>query len=271
MAKSKHGPALFEVLQAEQAKGLRELDPARAPTTDDSALRKDRSAWDRVRSSSSQIPDRTVEEQAAPPFFRHDGPQITLTLTTQRCAIAIFVGLTVLAFAYALGDRFGKAGFRQGYEAGRNAALPAPEDELELVRSQTPATHLLEGILVDSNQKAGRNPTAPSPAPTGTIAAGWIEGYNYVVVQEFAANATEPASKAAKFLEGRGIPTALVRPASGRIHLITTQGFNLKDATQKQLAEQFLEKVHRAGADYYASGGGYRLKGYLKTFKGENW
>ena len=57
----------------------------------------------------------------------------------------------------------------------------------------------------------------------------------------------------------------------GSIQLITTQGFNRRDAAQKQMAAAALEEVHKIGKRFYAQGGGYKLKGYFKTLKGDAW
>jgi len=62
-----------------------------------------------------------------------------------------------------------------------------------------------------------------------------------------------------------------VRLPGGAIQLITKQGYNQKDSTQRQLAENLLEREHRIGREYFASGGGYRLEGYFKTLKGVTW
>ncbi|MCH8146823.1 MAG: hypothetical protein IH987_02380 [Planctomycetes bacterium] len=57
----------------------------------------------------------------------------------------------------------------------------------------------------------------------------------------------------------------------GSIQLITTQGFNRRDPAQKQMAAAALEEVHKIGKLFYAQGGGYKLKGYFKTLKGDAW
>ncbi|NJR71287.1 MAG: hypothetical protein HC771_23675, partial [Synechococcales cyanobacterium CRU_2_2] len=49
----------------------------------------------------------------------------------------------------------------------------------------------------------------------------------------------------------------IVKLATGSILLLTRQGFNHKDAGQKQQSEQILQKVRSVGAKYFAAGGGF--------------
>jgi len=63
----------------------------------------------------------------------------------------------------------------------------------------------------------------------------------------------------------------LVRLSNGATQLITTQGYNRRDPTQHQMADQLLEKTRTLGAQYYAAGGGYKLEGYFKSLKSDTW
>ena len=87
------------------------------------------------------------------------------------------------------------------------------------------------------------------------------------MAQEFTAGHADSARQAKAFLDGRGITTELVQYPSGSVQLITTQGYNRNDPTQRRLADELLNKVRAAGAEFFAQGGGYKLEGYFKTLK----
>jgi hypothetical protein len=134
-------------------------------------------------------------------------------------------------------------------------------DEITAARQQDPATRLVDDLADAANASAS------DPAESGISrpqADAWVSGLTYVIVQEFAAANSIHAETAQRFLADRGIETMAVGLASGGTQLITKQGYNRRDATQRQLADEFLEKVHETGKSYYASGGGYRLEGYFK-------
>jgi hypothetical protein len=280
MAKSKHGPALFEVLDRINGRQGEE-------TPDGKLVGAGVEPSPATRRPSSNV-EAESDDYEANRFIRQIGNSIQLSFTPRRLAIAIFVGMMAVGMAYTMGDRFGQAGYPRGFEAGRAAALGANEDEMEAVRRQPPATHLLESLRVGAGAASGY--VAGEAKPVSSAGQGspsvrgaesdsrpdssiseWVEGLNYVVVQEFGPDSAAEATKAARFLEERGIGAKAVRLTNGRIQLVTTRGFNLKDAGEKQNAARFLDSIHRAGADYYSMGGGYRLQGYLKTFKGTNW
>ena len=113
---------------------------------------------------------------------------------------------------------------------------------------------------------------APAKLPVNAApAAGWVRDQTYIVVQEFPAANVEKARHAREFLGQRGVNTELVSLNNDTTLLIATQGYNHKDPAQKRLAEQLLEKVRTIGTQYYAAGGGYKLEGYYKTLKRDNW
>ena len=91
------------------------------------------------------------------------------------------------------------------------------------------------------------------------------------MAQEFARPGIGDIAKAQAFLAEHGIETAPVQYESGSVQLITTQGYNHQDPTQKLMANELLKKLHAVRAKYYAGGGGYKLEGYFKTLKRDSW
>jgi len=273
MAKLKHGQALFEVFDNQVRSpvdvrrprdwmvGDRPSDRPGKP-----AARRDSEAADQSLIEAADLENQVSETYV--PLARLSGDRLTLTFTTKRAAAAIFVGMAALAIAFLLGDRFG-GGFRRGFESGRISVENAPVDEIEAVRNQPPATHLVEGLLV---QRDGTPKGASGPSDTSRPSAStkWLNGHSYVVVQEFSGGLFEDATKAQTYLAGKGVAADVAQLANGAIQLVATRGFNMKDPAQKQDAEQFLDRIHKLGAEYYSSGGRYRLKGYFKTVRDDS-
>jgi hypothetical protein len=216
------------------------------------------------------MPVLSFDEESAP-FFEIVAGRVRVSLTSAIAAAVVFVAMVTVLVGYELGMRSGeKGGFGRGYEAGRASYAAEAVDEIELARAQPPAVHLTRSLRAEaapagqSNERAGA-----SAAVFGT--AEWIRDYTYIVAQEFAAGRTEDAQRAREYLATRGIATALVALSNGAVQLITEQGYNLKDSTQKQLAARLLEQQHEVGSQYFASGGGYRLQGYFRTLKSDSW
>jgi len=282
MAKAKRGPALFELLGEEgcTAGGVKVPDWwVKQNPLDLHSAREARAAA--VEALSSEKSLRTDENRPLPrPLFEVDGDRVCVSFTSMTAAIAVFIGLASILAAYTLGARRGDhGGFRRGFDAGQADAGSTAGDEIEAVRNQLPASHLVSGLLQeagvkgpDENRTAMKAADAPAKL-SGSSApdAGWIRNLTYIVVQEFQAANVEKAGHAREFLAQRGVAAELVPLNNDTTLLIATQGYNHKDPAQKRLAEQLLEKIRTIGAQYYAAGGGYKLEGYFKTLKRDNW
>ena len=289
MAKAKRGPALFELLSDEGSATGGVKIPSwwsrHTQLTDLHAARAVRAADESppVVDESSRSP---VDRTAPRPLFEVDGDRVRLSLTSVTAAVVVFLGLGILLAAYGLGaSRGDEAGFRRGFGAGRADSGATAGDEIEAVRNQPPASHLLGGLLVEGGGKAVTGAAAredrakplgaAAPSPTASVGtgptSGWVRNLTYIVVQEFPAANVEKARHAREFLAQRGVNTELVPLNNETTLLIATQGYSHKDPAQKRLAEQLLEKVRTIGTQYYAAGGGYRLEGYYKTLKRDNW
>jgi hypothetical protein len=229
-----------------------------------------------------------------------DGARVRVSLTSMTAAAMAFAAILLVAGSFLIGKSRGRqAGLVAGYEAGRTVAT-TPANDLETVRQQPPSTYLIGGLLEQPADTTGATPprhggpaaaprsrsresddrppasdvasgttAAARPAdPAGSQTAGWVDGFTYVVVQEFPNGAREDALAAQAYLADHGVDTVVASLPAGRCQLMTTQGFDRKEPAQRKRSDQFLEKIRAIGAQYYASGGRYKLEGYLKTHKG---
>ncbi len=288
MAKAKRGPALFELLGDEGGAAGGVKVPSwwsrQTPLTDLHAARATRAAAE-PPPVFEESPRLVVDRSPARPLFEVEGDRVLLSLTSVTAAVAVFLGLATVLAAYGLGSRRGDTGgFRRGFDAGRVDASSATGDEITALRNQPPASHLVGGLLQDAGAKPASTAVredrpavkaatiAPAKLPVSAApAAGWVRNLTYIVAQEFPAANIEKARHAREFLAQRGVNTELVTLNKDTTLLIATQGYDHKDPAQKRLAEQLLEKVRTVGTQYYAAGGGYKLDGYYKTLKRDNW
>jgi len=201
-------------------------------------------------------------------------------------AVGGLVLLTCLAASFLAGRYFGeRSGFHDGLiQAGHAKLLNLHgSNDLTTIRARPPETNLIKPLLVKAEADSGGAParmistlsSAPPPSESSaekTIApiVEWVPGLTYIVAQEFAADCGDEPTKAQAFLGQSGVSTQPVRMRNGSVQLITVQGFNHKVPEQKRQSEDLLRKIQSLGAEYYAKGGGYRLKGYFKTHKTES-
>ena len=272
---AKRGPALFEVLTKEAVKGTDALKvPAPRPETEHHAPQG------AIRLSprpTKPQPDEGTRSRYGSgdvriPFVKLDEGRIRMTFTSMTAAVAVFTALAMVVAAFELGGHLGfRDGVRIGHEAGRNSYAAETLSDIEAARREPPATYLVSNLM-DSPPENGGSLKETSAREAGSGGQPqWIRDYTYIVAQEFAADRLDNVEPAREFLAKHGILTTTVRLANGAVQSITTQGYNHKDPTQKRVAERLLEKEHQVGAKYYAAAGGYRLKGYFKTLKGDGW
>ena len=271
MRKAKRGPALFELLSSDTEQTT---DSLRVPTW---WAGQERESGGRVikippkaEAQAPVTPGRVsrAEEQTGSPLLTFVDGKIRLSLTSTLAAIAVFVGMTTLLIAFEIGTR---RGFADGAKAGRASYVAEAASEIDLAREQVPATHIVAGLLDDLVVTEPATLVAGKTDSATDAKTSWIRDYTYIVAQEFSAGQPESAREARAFLAKYGVETAMVIQPSGSIQLITTQGFNRRDPEQKQKAAAALEEVNKIGEWFYAQGGGYKLKGYFKTLKGDSW
>ena len=289
MAKSKSkrgGPPLFELLQGNRFRrgdvtpsqpDLRVVHPV-ADVADEEI-----EPAIPVRFAPPDEPDRQAAPE--PVTMQLLGDRLHLSLTPFTAAIGMFVIVLLVLGAIFVGQRRGeRAGIQRVLSASLEGDLGGV-DAVETVRQQPPASHLVESLLA-ANAKPVAPPReserpsrktelvaksqAPAELPAGPR-QGWVRDYTYIVTQEFAAGRDDDARKAREFLETRGFPAQIVKLDSGALQLITLEGYNHKDAAQKKKADDILKKERAVGAEYFASGGGYKLEGYYKTLKRDTW
>lgn len=286
MRKGKRGPALFELItEGSDA-------PADSLRVPDWWSRRGKGRMPEAIVAGKQLPDADVDRKVAgsacsagivdgdvddpqlavvpPPerLIELTGERIRFSLTSGMAAVALFVGLAFLLVSFEIGTRRGEAyGRRVGFEGGRASYAAEVASDIETARALPPNTDLVRNLLSDPGAAEGTREEASKLAE----ATGWVRGHTYIVVQEFKPGRKDDGLAAQAFLWQGGFKTELVETASGGNQLITAQGYNHRDPAQKRMVEQMLQKIHTRGAEYYAQGGGYRLKGYLKTLKSDTW
>ena len=280
MAKRKSGTALFDLLgedgnrQADQLKipGWWGRGPKPGERSAESSAAPGEAAPGSARTRTTEVLARSEDRTQPGPLFELDGEVVRVALTVKRAAMAIFLVVALLVGIFEWGSRSGEArGSAIGYEAGRASYVADARDEIEAARSLPPATQLVAGLLADEDARPSDDPPERVDIPRREAAARWVKGNTYVVAQEFASDSGDDAARAQAFLTDNGIECKAVALPNGRLQLITMDGYNLADQTQKNLAEALRSRVRAAGKRYFASGGRYRLEGYLKTLTRESW
>ena len=212
-----------------------------------------------------------------------DGDRVRLRLTSLGAAGALFIVALGIIIAFGMGSRRGETkGFQRGLASANVDDAASAADEIQAVKSQKPATYLISDLVAGDDRPADaserdRNRTAGAKGPTPSVAADgagrtkWLRDHTYIVAQEMPASNRVQADAAQEYLRKNGIATEIVKPNDRSLFLITTQGFQHKDPAQKKQSEQILDKIRSLGVQYYSSGGGYKLEGYFKTLKQDNW
>ncbi len=204
-------------------------------------------------------------------FFELDGDRIRLSFSSISAGVAVFAAMALLVVAFEVGRRSGTTdGFRRGHAAGRDSYAAEAVSEIAQARQQPPATRLVGTLLDDAEAGPTASDSVGGPS-TASPRSKWIRENTYVVVQEFGVGRRGDALRAKAFLAERGIATEIVMYPRGTMQLVTAQGYDRSDSTQRQLADELKRKVREFGAAYFAGGGGYRLEGYFKTLKTEDW
>lgn len=289
MAKSKSGTALFDLLnkgdtapeeqlqvpgwwskkQDQKADESPELDHETEPEQ----IIPSASAEEASESDSfSDFSDEVLPTETRRSFIVMDGEKIRVSFTSYSGAIALFIVMIVLLGTYEFGRTRGqRLGFTTGYDSGKLSFVADTMNEIENARKQPPATHIVRSLMTSLDISNPRKTVTPDQSITIAGTAHWIRGFTYIVAQEFGRDYKQHADRAQLFLSDHGVDTAKIVLPRGSVQLITTQGFNRSDETQRMMADQLLNKIHTIGTQYFSSGGGYRLQGYFKTLKNDSW
>lgn len=203
--------------------------------------------------------------------------RVVISLSSVSAAVVVFVCVVSLIGAFELGQRRGHAsGVLEGFDRAAQAGAPAAADEVEAVREGPVRTDLLSGGNTTGSSEAKNSSrqdllSGPSKATAPSVKSEWVKGRTYVIVQEFGKDAETDARKAQAFLQTRGIETAMVRMESGALRLVSTAGYDRQDAKERGRSDELIEKIRTAGAEYYKTGGGYKLEGYFATLRQDRW
>jgi hypothetical protein len=223
------------------------------------------------------IPETPIQETPSPeagrkvPFMELDGERIRVSFTSLTAALAVFAAVVLLLGAFELGRHNGdRAGFARGNAVSRASLGAEALSEIEAARREAPNLRVVDALLTERAAPTPDDPVERLEA-SHTPTPRWVRDHTYIVAQEFSGGHGDDAVRAQAFLERYGVATELIQYPSGAIQLITAQGYNRTDETQRQMADRFLEKVRAVGVEYFAQGGGYKLEGYFKTLKGDSW
>ncbi len=276
MPRAKRGAALFDLLKEDEVPGAESLKvpgwwtPGGQPPKMRASVPSARVEM-QVPAQAPAVPGHATGDGGK--FIRLDGDRIGLSFTSITAALAVFVTLIALLGAFEWGRWNGEQkGFQRGHAAGRASYAAGAMDEIAAARRQPPATNVVRSLLKqpDAPAQAAGDSAADSDT-AGSAKPRWIRDYTYIVAQEFPTGNEDDARRARAFLARHGVATEVIRYASGALQLITTEGFDRGDPTQRQMADKWLAKVHTVGADYFETGGRYKLEGYFKTLTSDTW
>lgn len=282
MAKRRRGQALFDLLAEDKEQTAQTLqtpawwkrsapDPVqtkRTTATKVVAAKPGEGVEPEPQPKESSAPTSVNDETIAQPrMWELDGDRIRLSLSSVGVAVVVFIALVALLGSYEFGRRrAADLAFASGYDRGREHYVAQAASEIEVARQQTPARHLIQGLLLSP---PGADSATDEAAKTSKTS--WVRGHTYVVAQEFPSGYEEDAVRAQTYLARNGIAVELIRYPSGSIQLITRQGYNRTDPAQGVLADRLRDRVQEVGVAFFASGGRYRLEGYFRTLKGDRW
>ena len=290
MRKSKRGPELFEVLSQGSAPdkqlqvpgwwSSRGSRPERVGSVEDGSSRSPGEvAPDRPVGSSdstAQPGNDAVARAGSVRTIELDGSRLRISLTSFSAAIIIATGLMLLVVSFRIGqDR----GHDRGYQAGRASYSAEVGDEIELLRQGPPNRELLAGL---QQPASGADEPRPSRSSArfmvdpgqASVSAGpaWVRGNTYIAVQFFEPGSGDDAEEVQTFLRERKVDTAIIPLKSGRRLLLTTQGYNHDDRSQKHLNEALKQRVRSLGPVFQDLGGRYNWDdAYFSTLEADSW
>lgn len=272
MAGSHEGPALFELLDRPTPGGDR---PARSAPAGRPV--NARTGGHRPVESVTR-PRPSVSDAVAARLLWLDGGRLNVSLTSGAAAGALFLAGVIGILTYLAGLQVGtRRGEEIGFVKGKDWYQAEVGDEIARARAGPPTPGLTRGLEASSRLRPPppQNPRAASAGIGETkqrTQRAWVRGRNYVVVQQFKPDAIEDARAVREYLAQNGVETVIVSRPNLWHFIISTQGFDLQDTTQKQLAARFMEKIRRIGAGYKAAGGRYDFHDcYPMKLKGDSW
>lgn len=274
MSKGRGAPPLFELLDRGDRFGDDVLHGRSSQETETASSCSTRTPFRPapLRIGPRSFGDATGAPEASPDrpvrWLEIDRGGARIRLKTKGLGIAVVICVILLTVVLETGYRIG---IRDGLRTGQ-PSFSAAIDEVDRVRNQPPQSELIAPLLVSGGAPGPKASThSDTPRRPAENSAAWSKGMTYLVVQEFPAGGVEDARSARDFLADHGVTAQVVGFSGGSSRLIAQPGFNLKEPAQKRMAEELKTTVHAIGEKYFAAGGRYRMKGYLKTLTTENW
>lgn len=290
MARSKHGPALLEVIgrQKRAKHGGRSGQPGWRQAADANASVAQASA-----PAAGHRPDPETRGEArastqidSPPFCQIRGGRIVFAFSSAVAAMVLFAVAALVAGGWMAGRRTGvDQGKQLGFQAGVDSVQAKTLEGIEAARNARPNGDIFDGVGVSPIQEVSPQEKSPptkksasaKPSAIGRKIANalqdsskWVIGHTYIVVQEFRAGDQADADAAQLFLKEHGVETEIVESkGSYRYVLLSVRGFNRDDPVQRKLCDKFHAEVKRLGKLFVKAGGRYALQGYQKKVTGE--
>lgn len=280
MAKSKHSPALFELIgqktspnadpklavpkwfRSEPSKPTPEPkpEPAREPS------RTERPALQAASPPSPPKPAVVPPRPTSPapsegadesrPILQVRSGRLEISLNTVNAAVAAGVALLVIFSSFMIGQGVGRSS-----APARTPMASAPDDAIETALAQ-PADSSILDVGSEKATLMGRLPPHPgiaqvakeSPAAVkppssgeGPPPGGWNRSLNYIVIQTFK-QADRPA---AEFIQRwlskeYELETRLVSEGRNWV-LITASGFDFSDPAERQASDHFITELKSLG------------------------
>ncbi len=275
MSKSKHAPALFELIDSRSTrKGSDKLavpkwfkrseaQPAPPPeSTAPDPASEEAAAAPAVRSSAAcdGMPPgpapRTVENTTGQanraPIFQFEDGRLLLSLNPINASIAGGIILLVILSSFLIGQSTGSS--------GRDVQAPAAVDDIQHALKQPAKPDLLKvggnpppdvrssSTKDQSAQTAGQTQEKPTPRPERTAGTPEREpGINYVVIESFKQEHKKSAEHVRQWLqENYGLETTMER-SGDYWRLVTVLGFDYREAGQKEACQKFLNDLKALG------------------------
>jgi len=280
VAKSKHSPALFELIDKRaNGKGSEKLavptwfrpsqSAAPGAGAPESATTADRPQQPQAPEMQGPSPAPVAPEPTGaagsvaspaelprpmdehPPMLRVRSGRIELSLNPVNAAVVAGVLLLILFSSYRLGQIIGDKGASnaQALSPGRTddiqqALLRPPDPGVLNVRNHT--TPLMQQRISDRQGRPSAPKAGASPPAAGSSSAGPKAIINYVTVESFSLDHRKSAEYVQKWLAKRALETRLQR-SGNRWQLVTTLGFNVNKADHKVARDQLIEDLKSHG------------------------
>lgn len=203
------------------------------------------------------------------------GGRLTVSLTSGAAAAVLFLAVALLALAYLGGERVGVGrGEAAGFAKGKSWYEVKVADEIARARLGPVNPSLTQGLAASSTVALPISGDTAQGVERVEVATSrtWVQGNNYVVVQTFKADALQDAEIVKEYMAQNGIETAIISQGNSSHKVITVQGFNLRDSTQKELANRFMTKIRGIGRRFRQAGGRYDFHDcYAMKLSGTSW